>query len=195
MSAPLPTLRSRRPLAAIGGAALLLAAGWLAGTAGPSSAASLDDCLLPDLCPTLPGLPPTPGLPTTPTVPTVTDPPAADQPSSTGSAAEAADSSGSTSGAPQGSFGYKLVQVSARSTGTGRRIELRLSLSQTATIVTVLHRRTVPLLVSVRVGRPGANNFAVAVPRRVRGGIYGLQLRLATPAGTKMLSRRIAIPR
>lgn len=87
------------------------------------------------------------------------------------------------------------VRTSVRRSGRRRWIDLRVSLSQAATVVAILQRRDVPVVAAVRGGRVGENTFAVSVPRRVRPGRYALKLVLATATERRTLIRAISVPR
>jgi hypothetical protein len=185
--------RFRRSVLFSCGIAALFAGGALAATATSSSAAPLDDCVVSLLvpCPTIS----TPALPTI-SVPTVSVPSgsttAPTPPPASGSTTPAAPASGASASE---SFSYTIVRTSARRTGRLRWIDVRLSLSDAATVVTVLHRRDVPSLVAVRTGRAGSNTFAVAVPTRVRAGRYTLKLVFGTATAHHTATRPISIPK
>jgi len=175
----------------------IFAAGVVAATAATSSAAPLDDCLLPLplTCPTVsaPTVPPIsvplplPATTTTPTTTSATPTTPSPTPNSTSPAPNDVD--------PAAHFSYTVVQISARRIGSRRQIVLRLSLSHAAMVVAVLHRSGIPSLVAIRAGRPGANTFAVAVPTRIRAGRHTLKLVLGTGAEQHTFTRRISVPK
>jgi hypothetical protein len=193
--------RFRHPIRSACALALVLGAGALAGAVASSAAAPADNCVvLPLSCPTI----------STPTIPPISVPlPMTPGPTTTAPATQPPAPGGTTSNPQQTSptptsgaggttaeaFSYTVTRVSARRSGPFRWIDLHVSLSQTATVVAVLHRSGVPALVAVRTGRVGENRFAVAVPARVRAGRYALRLVFGTGAGHQTITRRIAIPR
>jgi hypothetical protein len=197
-----PALRFRHPIRSACALALVLGAGALAWAVASSAAAPADNCVvLPLSCPTISTptiptisvpLPTTPG-PTTTTAP-ATQPPAPGGTTSNPQQTSPTPTSGA-GGTTAEAFSYTVTRVSARRSGPFRWIDLHVSLSQTATVVAVLHRSDVPALVAVRTGRAGENRFAVAVPARVRAGRYALRLVFGTGAGHQTITRRIAIPR
>jgi hypothetical protein len=169
-----------------------LISGVLAAGTGALSANPADECLLPPACPTLP-VPSLPdvSLPITTTTTTTTTTPASEEPEPAGGEATA---STPTSAATAPTLAY-TVRASVRRTGTRRWIDLRLTLSQPATVVAILHRAEVPAVATVRTGRAGANTYAINVPRRVRPGRYALRLVLASAASRHTVTRRISIPK
>jgi hypothetical protein len=204
----IPRPRSAVKISAFAG---LLGAGVLVAGSSALSATPSDDCLLPPVCPTLPA----PTVPTIPTVslptPTTTSPSTTTTPSTTTSPSDSspATSGGTGSvggGAAQGAetsaaapdahapLTYS-VRTSVRRTGGRRWIDLRLTLSQPATLVAILHRSEVPFVATVRTGKAGSNAFALSVPRRVRAGRYALRLVLATSSARHTINRRISLPK
>jgi hypothetical protein len=195
---PLPP-SARRPLFRPGHVAkaclmtAALVAGVLAGGSGALSANPADDCLLPPECPTLP-VPSLPdvSLPLPTTTTTTTTPAPAGAGSATGSGAPAGSTSGEA--APAATLAY-TVRTSVRRNGKRRWIDLRLTLSQPATVVAILHRAQVPAVAVVRKGLAGSNAFAITVPRRVRAGRYALKLVLASSGAHNVVTRGVSIPK
>lgn len=186
-----PAPRFRNPIRSACALAVVLGAGALTGAAASSAAAPDDNCVvLPLTCPTI----------STPTIPPISVPLPATQPPAPGgnTSIPIQTSPTPTSGAggtTAEAFSYTVTRVSAQRSGPFRWIDLRVSLSHTATVVAVLHRSDVPALVAVRTGRAGENRFTVAVPARVRAGRYALRLVFGTGAGHLTITRLIAIPR
>jgi hypothetical protein len=196
-----PSLLRRLPrpatAAKISALAAALGAGVLAAGSSAFSATPPSDCLLPPVCPTLPA-PTVPGvslpIPTT-TSPSDSPPEPSGAPDSLGGGA--AQGAPTSAAAPQGQTALLTysVQTSASRQGSRRWIHLKVTLSQSATVVAIMHRTEVPVIAAVRTGRLGSNAFAVSVPRRVRRGRYALRLVLATPSARHTLNRRISIPK
>jgi hypothetical protein len=191
---------TRRPLSRPGHVAKAcvmtgaLIAGVLAAGSGALSATPADDCLLLPVCPTLP----MPSLPdVSPPIPTTTTPSDAEpEPAGGAGPAGSGTQAGSTSGeaAPAATLAY-TVRTSVRRDGKRRWIDLRLTLSQSATVVAILHRAEVPAVAAVRTGRAGSNTFAITVPRRVRAGRYALKLVLASSNAHHVVTRGVSIPK
>jgi hypothetical protein len=209
---PAPTLPRRVKLAV--GIAMLFATGLGASTISTSSAATAADCIVIQ-CPTIS----TPTLPTisTPTLPTISTPlgtTSTTTPSTT--SAPAPTPSGSTLGGPTpggptpggptppasgqsaatpSAFSYTVARVSLKRTAGVRRLSIEVSLSQPATIVSVLHRGGVPSLVDVRGGRAGTTTWALTLNRRIKAGRYTLRLVFAKAEEHYTYTRRVAVPK
>ena len=193
-SSPAPTSPRRGVMLAVG-LATLFAAGLGASMVSTSSAATGADCVVIQ-CPTI-STPTLPGLPTISTplggtstaMPSTTTAPAATPGGSTPTPA-----SGQPAATPS-AFNYRVARVSFRRTAGVRRLSIELSLSQPATIVSVLHRGGVPSLVDVRSGRAGTTTLTLALGRRIKAGRYTLRLVFARAEEHYTYTRRVAVPK
>jgi hypothetical protein len=191
-SSPAPSSPRRGAMFAVGLVALF-ATGAGASLVSTSSAATDADCIVIQ-CPTI-------STPTLPAIPTVSTPLGATSTVTTTTTAPAPTPAGSTppaSGQPAAApsaFSYRVARVSLKRAAGIRRLRIELSLSQPATIVSVLHRGGVPSLVDVRSGRVGTTTLTLALNRRIKAGRYTLRLVFARAEDHYTYTRRVAVPK
>jgi hypothetical protein len=105
-----------------------------------------------------------------------------------------ADDSNAGQQATATTFAYSLRTV-VRKQGARRLIDLRVSLSEPASVVTTLGRRGQAAATSRFQGRQGSNRFRLLVPQRVRAGRYLLTVLLQTEAQRRSITRSLVLPR
>lgn len=192
-SAPSPDPSPARGRRIIAGLALcaLLAGGCFAATAVPVHAARPLDCVTPVLCPTIsvPTLPTVSlPLPTTPTSTTSTQP--------TPTSATTGDPPQTPEDSPQqpsSAFLFAL-RTSVHARQHRRWVELRLSLSQDATVGVSLLRRRVIVTTARYAARAGSNRFSLTVPAGAKAGAALLTVDMTAGRTHRHVVRRLVLP-
>jgi hypothetical protein len=180
-----PPARGRRIIVGLVFGALL-AGGGFAASAVPVHAARPLDCIAPVLCPTVsvPALPtvslllPTSGTSTTSTTSTTGDPPRTSEDSPQ---------------QPSSAFLFTL-RTSVHSRQHKRCVELRLSLSQDATVAASLLRDRAVVTAARYAARAGSNRLQLTVPARAKGGVVRLTVDLAAGATRRRVVRTLVLP-
>jgi hypothetical protein len=183
-----PPARGRRIIVGLVFGALL-AGGGFAASAVPVHAARPLDCIAPVLCPTVtvPALPTVSlPLPTTGTTTTSTA-------STTSTTGDPARTSEDSSQQPSSALLFTL-RMSVHSRQHKRWVELRLSLSQDATVAASLLRDRAVVTAARYAARAGSNRLQLTVPARAKGGVVRLTVDLTAGATRRRVVRTLVLP-
>jgi hypothetical protein len=192
-SAPSPNPSPASGRRTIAGLALcaLLVGGCFAATAVPVHAARPLDCVTPVLCPTV-------SVPTLPTVslplPTIATTTTSTQPTPTTTTTD--DPPRTSEDSPQqpsAAFLFTL-RTSVHARQHRRWVELRLSLSQDATLATSVLRSRAIVTTARYAARAGSNRFNLTVPARAKGGAVLLTVDMTAGTTHRRVVRRLFLP-
>lgn len=191
-SAPSPSPSPARGRRITAGLALcaLLATGCFAAAAVPVHAARPLDCVTPVLCPTV-------SVPTLPTVslPLPTSPASttATTQATTSTTEEQPRTSDDSSQQPSSVFVFTL-QTSVHSRQHRRWVELRLSLSQDATVAATLLRSRAVVTSARYAAHAGSNRLNLTVPAGAKRGAARLTVDLTAGTTHRRVVRTIVLP-